>query len=166
MSKLRKHEGTRQAVITLWDPNLDNVKGKNDYPCTVALGFTRHDENLSAHVTMRSNDVWLGLPYDMFQFTQLQLTLCNILGLRPGTYTHTAWSMHLYDRDLVKTYDLTIGSDNDDAAEQPDGLGRLALPVEHLWTRARTIAREPHLAHDLWDVTKSEEWYVDILGGV
>lgn len=163
--KLKADLSTRQAVITLWDPTFDNSKSKADYPCTVAIGFAIHKQQLEMNVTMRSNDVWLGLPYDMFQFGQLQLTLCNVLGLRPGTYTHTAWSMHLYAKDLEKTYELTSDVDEESyPLMQPNGLGEYGTPVEHLWTVARTIAREPHLI-DLWKPTASEEWYIATLSG-
>lgn len=161
-----KDQSTRQAVITLWDPKLDNEPNHLDYPCTIGLGFTIYKDSLEMNVTMRSNDVWLGLPYDMFQFGQLQLTLCNVLGLQPGTYTHTAWSMHLYGHDLEKTYELTSDVDEDSyLLAQPDGLGEFGTPVEHLWTVARIIAREPHRRSDLWKPTTSEEWYIATLSG-
>ena len=48
---------------------------------------------------MRSNDVWWGLPYDVFQFTQLQLTLARLLDVAPGEYTHMVGSLHAYERD-------------------------------------------------------------------
>lgn len=163
LSKLYGDMDTRQAVITLWNPGIDNVREKSDYPCTVALGFTQYSGKLDMSVVMRSNDVWLGLPYDMFQFTQLQLTLCNITGLQPGTYTHTAWSMHLYTRDLEKSYNVLNRGINDDGPTQPDGIGQHSLSVEHLWTRARMIALEPHLVRDHWTPTESEEWYLATL---
>jgi hypothetical protein len=62
---------------------------------------------LNVRTTMRSNDAWLGLPYDLFQFTQLQLTICNVMGYDPGTYTHTAWSMHLYQENANVSYAVT-----------------------------------------------------------
>lgn len=104
--KFRKDPDTRQAVITLWNPELDNIPGKLDYPCTIVLCFSIVDAILDLSVTMRGNDVWLGLPYDVFQFTQLQMTLARILGIEYGTYTHHAVSLHLYERDLKRSYEL------------------------------------------------------------
>ena len=51
---------------------------------------------------MRSNDLWLGFPYDVFQFTCLQVRMAMELGLDIGTYTHIAGSLHLYARDFEK----------------------------------------------------------------
>jgi thymidylate synthase len=99
LQKLTEDRDTRQAVITIWDPALDNLRGKHDYPCTVTMGFEQVDDDLNLRVLMRSNDAVLGLPYDVFAFSQLQCTLAHALSLRPGTYTHETWSLHLYDTD-------------------------------------------------------------------
>lgn len=48
---------------------------------------------------MRSNDLWMGFPNDIFQFTAIQIYLAMRLGVGLGTYTHIAGSLHLYDRD-------------------------------------------------------------------
>lgn len=100
ISKLKSDPDTRQAVITLWDPMKDNLPHKHDYPCTVALGLSIVDEQLQLQTLMRSNDAWLGLPNDVFVFTQLQWTVAHALDIEPGAYIHTAWSLHLYDRDI------------------------------------------------------------------
>lgn len=100
IDKLVADGDTRQAVVTLWDPMRDNMGGKNDYPCTVALRFEIDRGSLCMDVLMRSNDAWLGLPYDIFQFTQLQVTVARALEFAPGRYRHSAWSMHIYERDI------------------------------------------------------------------
>ena len=51
---------------------------------------------------MRSNDLWSGFPYDIFQFTCIQILLAMKLGVELGTYTHIADSLHMYERDFVK----------------------------------------------------------------
>lgn len=165
IDKLTRDPHTRQAVVTLWDPDKDNELDHLDYPCTVALGFNITDrEVLNMRVIMRSNDVWLGLPYDMFQFTQLQLTLCNVVGLLPGTYTHTAWSLHLYLTNVEESYDVT------DTIVPPhktlphvQGVGNRLLvdrgqAFVHMRDRARALALQ-----QLPDYTVSEAWYVDTL---
>ena len=48
---------------------------------------------------MRSNDLWMGFPNDVFQFTAIQIYLAMRLGVKLGSYTHIAGSLHLYDRD-------------------------------------------------------------------
>ena len=102
---------SRQAVMTCWDSrDLTGATygGFNDIPCTLTLNFKLWDKRLYLTVTMRSNDVWLGLPYDVWSFTTLQLLIAyrlkhagvDIEGL--GWYQHQAMSMHLYDRNSIK----------------------------------------------------------------
>ena len=167
VNKLRTDPWTRQAVAVLWDHFMDNVPDKLDYPCTVALGFMIREtvsrtRRLDMHVTMRSNDAWLGLPYDMFQFTQLQHTVARVLGVSPGTYTHTAWSLHLYERDLEASYEVTIPLEASSHFD-PTGLGEpnMTNGYEDATWRARMIALEPELIS--WQLTPSERWYRDVI---
>lgn len=98
------HE-SRQAVLTMWRPRPAQSK---DIPCTVAMQFIRRDGRLNMIVTMRSNDAWLGLPYDVFTFTQLQMCMAIQLGIQPGWYQHQVGSMHIYEEHFTKS-DLLLG---------------------------------------------------------
>jgi thymidylate synthase len=101
---------SRQAVITCWEPSdLDFIGKVNDIPCTLSLDFKLRDGLLYLTVTMRSNDVWLGLPYDTWCFTMLQHLIAYRLrdkGLCHGLgwYQIQASSMHLYDRNRLKAH--------------------------------------------------------------
>lgn len=98
---LQQDPDSRQAVLTLFDSDRDLGRTDQlDLPCTVAIQFLRREGSLEMLVTMRSNDAWLGLPYDLGQFTMLQSAVAQALGVAMGTYTHVAGSMHLYDRNL------------------------------------------------------------------
>lgn len=97
---LQLDSDTRRAVMTIWDPLHDQQTGIIDIPCTLTLQFMIRNNALDLHVTMRSNDVWRGLAYDAFQFTQLQLNVAAHLGIEVGTYYHHANSLHIYDDDV------------------------------------------------------------------
>lgn len=98
LDKLRNDNDTRQAVITLWNPNLDNQPNKRDYPCTILHQFRIRDNKLNMSVYMRSNDVWLGAAYDFFQFTRVQIAMASVLGIEPGKYAHHVGSLHIYEQ--------------------------------------------------------------------
>ena len=87
---------TRQAVIHIKEPR--NIPSK-DVNCTVSLQFLLRDNKLYLTVYMRSNDLWLGFPFDVFQFANMQILMAMELGAELGTYTHIAGSLHLYERD-------------------------------------------------------------------
>jgi thymidylate synthase len=94
---LKDKPESRQAVIHIKAP--DNSESK-DVNCTVCLQFFVRDNKLYMTTYMRSNDIWLGFPYDVFQFCNLQILLSMKLGVGLGTYTHIAGSLHLYERDV------------------------------------------------------------------
>lgn len=104
VTALRLDPTTRQAVATVWKP--DDLVHVGDRPCTVFMQFLIRDNKLELHVTMRSNDVWLGTPYDVFAFTQIQQTVAYALERQVGRYVHNATSLHLYDRDIMKVDNL------------------------------------------------------------
>lgn len=162
---IRLDPTTRQAVMTIWDPAYDQSvpTAPRDLPCTIALQFLYRDEKLELHTTMRSNDVVLGLSYDLFQFTQLQLAMANVLQIEPGSYYHHAVSLHLYGSDtgvldyLQPTDVLTRPTD------LPRGLE--AASWDELATRARFLldvatGRLDSSAVNFEVFTPTEAWYL------
>lgn len=95
---LWKDPSSRQAVIHIKD--ADNRPTK-DVPCTVYLQFFIRNGKLNLSVHMRSNDIWMGVPYDMFSFCFLQMLMAMELGVEIGQYTHYAGSLHIYARDYA-----------------------------------------------------------------
>lgn len=93
---LRKDPMSRQAVIHIKDASNAPT---NDLPCTVSLQFFIREGKLYMTTYMRSNDLWMGFPYDVFSFTALQVKMAMELGLELGAYTHVAGSLHLYKRN-------------------------------------------------------------------
>lgn len=93
---LMKNPNSRQAVIHIKEAS---DKPSNDVNCTVCCQFFIRDNKLYMTTYMRSNDIWMGFPYDVFQFTAMQVLLSMQLGVELGTYTHIAGSLHMYKRD-------------------------------------------------------------------
>jgi len=98
---LKARSATRKAVIQLFDRE-DIIAEHEDVPCTCTLQFLLRDGMLNLVVYMRSNDVFMGFPHDVFAFTMIQEILANDLGVRLGSYKHMVGSLHLYDRDREK----------------------------------------------------------------
>lgn len=95
---LKRDPDSRQAVINIWRPEALHTTTK-DVPCTLTWQFFIRNRRLEMHACMRSNDVWLGLPYDLFNFTQIQRYLASCLRVDVGPYTHTVGSLHLYEHN-------------------------------------------------------------------
>ena len=116
---LRADPDSRRAIIQLYDPSKDSV-GHKDVPCTLSFRFHLRQGRLHMATTMRSQDVWTGMPYDLFTFTVLHELVAGWLGAELGEYHHHVDSLHIYDQDL-------------DAAETA-GSGISSPPMELLAT--------------------------------
>lgn len=95
---LKTKKDSRNAVIQLFD-STDLAAKHKDVPCTCTLQFMLRDGKLHLFTNMRSNDVHLGLPHDVFCFTMLQEIIANSVGADVGFYKHAVGSMHLYMKD-------------------------------------------------------------------
>jgi thymidylate synthase len=95
---------TRQAVMTIYEGPRDLGAPVRDIPCTLTLQFMWDHRRLALNLrtSMRSNDVWLGLPYDLAQFIALQAAVADGMRVPVGTYTHTVGSLHIYESDVAK----------------------------------------------------------------
>jgi thymidylate synthase len=113
--RLKLDSSSRQAVATIWKQEHDlplslpdSQPPKRDYPCTLLYHFMIRKDKLVMEVVMRSNDVILGLGYDTFQHSRVQIAVASCLGIEPGEYRHHAMSLHLYERDLEMVDRLTM----------------------------------------------------------
>ncbi len=95
---LRERPTSRRAVIQLFDRE-DLLEPHADVPCTCTLQFLNRQEGLDLIVYMRSNDVFIGLPHDVFCFTMIQELVARCVGTDLGQYIHVAGSLHLYDEN-------------------------------------------------------------------
>lgn len=98
---LKSDKNSRRAVMNINRPDMFRGTTK-DSPCTISIQYMIRHNELYCFVNMRSNDVWLGLPYDIVFFTELQKYVAARLSIDVGFYYHNAASLHLYDRDIVK----------------------------------------------------------------
>lgn len=100
VNSLKEDSNSRQAVITIWHPNPISSK---DHKCTVSLIFNVRFNRIYTTVLMRSNDLQLGRPYDMFNFTVMTLKVLTELNrnkvypVELGTCTLHAVSAHVYE---------------------------------------------------------------------
>lgn len=97
---LEKDPASRRALINFNVPNPKRLETKDEI-CTIALVFELRDGKLDCTCIMRSNDIWLGVPYDVVFFTSLQRCIADRLGVGYGKYTHYAISLHAYERNLA-----------------------------------------------------------------
>lgn len=104
VNSLVKDPNSRQAVLNIWRENPQPTK---DYPCTTNVQWLLREGELHCIDTMRSSDLWLGWPYDVFNFTvlsaiiALQLRAKGVEVNRLGTLRLNAGSQHIYEKNFT-----------------------------------------------------------------
>ena len=116
--KLKKDQDSRQAVINIYDWRLD-MHESNDIPCTLSLQFLLRKEKLNLIVTMRSNDLLWGFPYDVNAFCFLQEVMASWLNKKLGIYIHQNGSTHIY-LDTFDKFSKIINNNNKLNINYPD----------------------------------------------
>ncbi|TDD40286.1 thymidylate synthase [Saccharopolyspora elongata] len=145
---LEDDDQSRQAVIQLFNPARD-FSGHRDVPCTLGYRFYIRSGRLVMFTTMRSQDTWLGFPYDIFTTTLLQELLAGWLGVGLGEYHHLVDSLHLYDDHLAlaETLDTLPVGHQAEAGAQLD----LRVPWEDFDTLLAQITAGELVGHAGWD---------------
>jgi thymidylate synthase len=122
---LKDDPHSRRAILTFGDPLTEHSSLSVDLACTISLQFLIRDNKLHAITYMRSNDIILGLPYDLFIFTMLQEMMVKILQVDLGQYHHFIGSLHLYDRHLQLASSI-LNTPITDSFEMPE-MGDLSV---------------------------------------
>lgn len=94
IDKLKNKPTDRRMIMSLW---------QNDYLETAVLPscvwnsmWDVTDGKLNAIVTCRSNDVPLGMPFNILQYAVLLHMLAQVTGLKPGKLYYNAKDLHIY----------------------------------------------------------------------
>ncbi len=111
---LEKEPVSRHGVIITWDPKDDGYGGtpKKNVPCPFAFTINILGGRLNMHNIVRSNDMMLGCPFDVFGFALLQCMIAQRLDLRPGIYTHSISNAHIYDTHYEGAKELISRTNN------------------------------------------------------
>lgn len=111
VNKLKNDAFTRQAVISIWDPEADWVEGSKDYPCNCWLHFLQRDGQLHLNVAVRSNDAIFGFSHvDFFCWSVLQQIVAHLCGFEVGQMAWNASSFHIYERHYEKAQQIVTGN--------------------------------------------------------
>lgn len=106
---LKKDKGTRQAVLSVWNPSLDMVENKlgggNRIPCSLNYQFLIRNDKLHCIYSMRSNDALGHHVIDLYVATGLMEYVVKRLkkvypNLKVGSLTYMCGSFHVFHWDV------------------------------------------------------------------
>jgi len=95
--KLKLDNSSRQQILLSWDPEEDNINIAKNIPCPFVYVINIIDNKLNIHLTLRSNDAWLGLPYDIMTACLLGRAFANSLDVKLGSLHYSVANLHLYE---------------------------------------------------------------------
>lgn len=96
IDELTTHPPSRRVVLSLYAPSDLGLDSK-DIPCNTQVTLRRVNGRLEMTVFNRSNDLWLGVPYNWFVFRVVQHMIADRLGIRCGVQRHVSSCLHLYE---------------------------------------------------------------------
>ena len=95
---LKTNPNSRRIVVSAWHPGLLGEMGLP--PCHLMYIFNVAGGKLTCHLTQRSGDIALGIPFNRACYSALTMAVANEVGLEPGTFAHTIVDAHIYENHI------------------------------------------------------------------
>jgi len=95
---LKENPNSRRIVVSAWHPGLLDRMALP--PCHVMYIFNVSDGKLNCHLTQRSGDIALGIPFNLACYSALTMAIANEVGLDYGEFAHTIVDAHIYENHI------------------------------------------------------------------
>ena len=117
IAALTKNPSDRRVYVSNWDPRSDGLgaEGQKNVPCPVGFTLSLSDGRLNSTLTLRSSDVFVGLPYDVMGHALLMNAVATSLGYELGTMMVCLAHPHLYEVHVQEAWDA-LGSEPSDSS--------------------------------------------------
>jgi thymidylate synthase len=94
LEELMKPDNSRRAVLSGWNPvDLDKMALP---PCHILYIFNKTSKGLSCHMTLRSSDLFLGLPFNIASTALLTQILASVLHIDISEVCLSICDAHIY----------------------------------------------------------------------
>ena len=103
IDELKRNPNSRRLVVLAWAPG--NAQTSKLPPCHAMFVLNVQtaedgDPILNLHLTQRSADVALGVPYNIAGYALILELFARFTGLRPGIFAHTLIDAHVYTKKV------------------------------------------------------------------
>jgi len=93
-----EHPTLRRLVVTAWHPG--NAAESKLPPCHYSFCFNVLGDNLNCHLTQRSCDIALGVPFNLACYALLTMMIAKETGFQMGEFAHTLVDAHVYENHV------------------------------------------------------------------
>ena len=101
---LRTNPMSRRMVVSAWHPANASVSLLPPCHYTFCFHVTPADDGgadfLNCHLSQRSADLALGVPFNLACYAMLTQAISQLVGLRTGCFAHTLIDAHIYENHL------------------------------------------------------------------
>ncbi|MHA1988588.1 MAG: thymidylate synthase [Promethearchaeota archaeon] len=94
IDEIERNPNSRRLVVTAWEPG--NATTSKLPPCHYSYVFNVNDGKLNCHLTQRSGDLALGIPFNLAAYSLLTQVIAQQTGLKLGEFAHTIADAHIY----------------------------------------------------------------------
>lgn len=95
IDKLKNNPHSRRIVVNAWHPG--NASISKLPPCHYSFVFNVQNNKLNTHLTQRSGDIALGIPFNITSYSILTHMIANqVDNLQVGKFAHTIIDAHIY----------------------------------------------------------------------
>lgn len=94
LSSIKSNPNSRRHILNLW--NVGEIDNMALPPCLFMAQFHVRNEKLSCHTFARSQDLFLGTPFNLAQYALLTHIIARECGLGVGELIHTLGDAHIY----------------------------------------------------------------------
>ena len=98
INQLIENPGSRRIKTELW--NWEDTPDMALTPCVHGLLADTHDGKLNLEITVRSSDIGLGLPNNVYQYWVWWKLLSMVTGIPMGKMYFVLGNAHIYDRHV------------------------------------------------------------------
>ena len=94
VAAIRRNPDSRRLIVTAWNPaDVDSMALP---PCHCLFQFYVAEGKLSCQLYQRSDDVFLGVPFNIASYALLTQMVAQVTALEVGDFVHTLGDAHLY----------------------------------------------------------------------
>ena len=97
IEELKRKPYSRRLVVTAWEPG--NATKSKLPPCHYSFAFNANAGKLNCHLTQRSGDIALGIPFNLAAYSMLTQIIAQEVGMELGYFAHTIIDAHVYVAD-------------------------------------------------------------------
>jgi thymidylate synthase len=94
VEQIRSNPNSRRLVLSAW--NVGELDAMKLPPCHLLFQFNVSEGRLNCAMTMRSCDVFLGLPFNIASYALLTMMIAQVTDLEPGELIVSLGDTHVY----------------------------------------------------------------------